>query len=118
MSPFPEHLKVNGYYRHGLQGDALILSDNGTLRALYRFSPENGAWQSIFSHEGGFGLEMSDAAVVTYDGSNPESPTRGKVSLDGGTSWSEVSGSGPSEPPRVSGSIPFCLWPAIRWLPE
>ena len=86
MSPFPEHLKVNGYYRHGLQGDALILSDNDTL---YRFSPENGVWQSLFSDEGGFGLEMSDAAlVVTYNDSGFGSPARGKVSLDQGASWS------------------------------
>ena len=63
---------MNGYYRQGLQGDALILSDNDTL---YRFSPENGVWQSLFSDEGGFAALISeDALVVTYNDSGFGSP--------------------------------------------
>ena len=80
LLPFPEHLKVNGYYRQGFKAmrrfyptmtPSPILSREPRLEAT--------------SDEGGFAALISeDALVVTYNDSGFGSPARGKVSLDQG----------------------------------
>ncbi len=88
MSAFSESFRANGFSIHGLHQGRLIVTHRETL---YRFVEESGSWESIFSDDQGFNVRVSDSTIlIVYRGSSPDSPTQGKFSLDGGTSWSEV----------------------------